>query len=144
MISLHSRINLVSCAGQKMNICEDIPVVLEGKQELETLLPVSKLTGRRQDPLDLLKMQFSKDSRLLDALLQELPVVQSDSSISDEDKFSVLASRLGTGTPYENDVLVKELEKVADVLFPQEVKQAEQAIQFAAKDVEQAASETAE
>lgn len=79
-------------------------------------------------------MQFSKDSRLLDALLQELPVIKSDNSISDEDKFATLASRLQTGTPYENEQLVYQLQKVADVLFPQEVQQSEKIVFDAAKD----------
>lgn len=135
MISLHSRINPDSCRNQSVNIVLDIPVVIEGKQELETLLPVSKLTGRREDPLMLLKMQFSKDSRLLDALLQELPVIQSDPNISDEDRFSTLASRLSTGTPYENEQLVYQLEKVADVLFPEQVKESEKIVFDAANDV---------
>lgn len=111
------------------------PVVIEGQQELETLLPVSKLTGRRENVLTLLEMQFSKDSRLLNALLQELPVVQSDPNIADEDRFSVLASRLATGTMYEQDALTSQLSKVADVLFPQQNKEAEKIVFDAAKDV---------
>lgn len=143
MISLHSRVNLDN-KDYEVVILEDAPAVLEGKQEFETLLPVSKLTGRREDPLMLLKMQFSKDSRLLDALLQELPVIKSDNSISDEDKFATLASRLQTGTPYENEQLVYQLQKVADVLFPQEVQQSEKIVFDAAKDAgvaQEAASE---
>lgn len=115
-------------------IVPDAPVLIEGLQELETLLPVSKLIGRRSDPLTLLKAQFSKDSRLLDSLLQELPVVASDPKISDEDRFSVLAQRLSIGTPYEDEQLVQQLSKVADVLFPQQVKESEQIVFDAAKD----------
>lgn len=133
MVSLHSRANLEN-KDYEVVILEDAPAVLEGKQELETLLPVSKLTGRREDPLMLLKMQFSKDSRLLDALLQELPVVKSDPNISDDDRFSVLASRLSTGTPYENEQLVKQLASLADVLFPEQVKESEKIVFDAAKD----------
>lgn len=136
MISLHSRIHSESCGDQEIFIVKDIPVVLDGKQELETLLPVSKLTGRRENPLVLLGLQFSKDSRLLDALLQELPVVKSDPNIADEDRFATLASRLSIGTPYENEQLVYQLEKVADVLFPQQVKESEKIVFDLAKDVD--------
>lgn len=113
----------------------DSPVVIDGVNELETLLPVNKLTGRRADVSTLLSMQFSKDSRLLQQIFTELPVVQSDPNISDSDKFDVLVDRLSTGTPYENEVMMHKLADVADVLFPREVQQNVDNVVDAASDV---------
>lgn len=115
---------------------EPVVRILEGSVELETLLPVSKLTGRREDPIMLLKMQFSKDSRLLDALLQELPTIQSDPNISDSDRFDVLAQRLATGSPAEDDALRSELLRVSDMLFPEQKKAVEQEIERKVSDID--------
>lgn len=112
----------------------DAPKVIDGVMELETLLPVSKLTGRRVDPLSVLQSQFSKDSRLLDALFQELPTVKSDPSLSDADRVDMLAQRLSIGLPYEQDELVRQLSDVADILFPKQVKDSEKIVFDAAQD----------
>lgn len=113
----------------------DAPKVIDGVVELETLLPVSKLTGRRDDPLTILQMQFSKDSRLLNALFQELPTVQSDASLSDDDRINMLAQRLSTGLPYEQDELVRQLSEVVDVMFPRQSSDSEKIVFDAAADV---------
>lgn len=114
------------------------PVLIDGVTEFETLCPVSKLTGHRSNPLTLLRMALSdKNSRLLDSILQELPSVQ-EVNACDEDKLSLLVSRLDTGSFAENDVLTHELSKVVDVLFPKQPElkqQAEQGIEFKAADV---------
>lgn len=110
------------------------PNVISGVVEVDTLLPVSKFTGRREDPLTLLKSQFSKDSRLLDALLQQLPTIPSDPNLSDEDKVMMLAGKFDQGTPADNDALVQRLMSVSDMLFPQQTKAAVDAVVDAAKE----------
>lgn len=107
---------------------EDVPHLIDGAQELETLLPVSKLTGRRADVLEVLTLAFNKDSRLLDALLQELPTIQSDPNISDSDKVRMLAGRFDQGTRADNDALIERLMSVSDVLFPLQAEQAERIV----------------
>lgn len=113
---------------------DDVPHLIDGSNELETLLPVSKLTGRRADVLEVLTLAFNKDSRLLDALLQELPTIPSDPNISDADKVQMLAGRFDQGTRADNDALIERLMSVSDVLFPKQAEQAEKIIFDAASD----------
>lgn len=114
---------------------DDVPHLIDGAQELETLLPVSKLIGRRADVLEVLTLAFNKDSRLLDALLQELPTIQSDPNISDSDKVRLLAGRFDQGTRADNDALIERLMSVSDVLFPKQVDKVEKIVFDAANDV---------
>lgn len=98
------------------------PVLIEGAVEFDTLCPVSKFTGHRGNPLQLLGVALGdKSSRLLDAILQEIPVIQADDRISDEDKLSTLVSRLDTGTLAEQDEVTRVLSDFVDTLFPKEV-----------------------
>lgn len=95
------------------------PPLLEGGTEFETLCPVSKVTGHRANPLTLLQFALSeKNSRLLGSILQEIPSLPVDRSLSDEDKIRLLPSVRTVGTQSEQDNLVRELMNVADVLFP--------------------------
>lgn len=95
------------------------PRICEGQMEVDTLCPLSELTGHRTPILSLLHMALSdKNARLLETLLQELPVVRQMEGVSDEDKIALLASRFGTGTLAENDRFLAQLSSVADVLFP--------------------------
>lgn len=113
---------------------DEIPHLIDGAQELETLLPVSKLIGRRADVLEVLALAFNRDSRLLDALLQELPTIPSDPNISDSDKVQMLVGRFDQGTRADNDALVERLMSVSDVLFPQQAENAEKIVFDAAND----------
>lgn len=115
-------------------VLRDAPSICDGILEYDTLCPVSKLTGHRESPITLLKMALGdKDSRLLNAVLQELPTVQQMQGVSDEDKLQLLASRLNTGTFAEQDELVESLRGVCDVLFPDQpdkVEGVQQTIEF--------------
>lgn len=117
--------------------------ILEGSADIDTLCPVSKLTGHRTNPLTLLGMALGdKQSRLLDKLLQELPTVQS-MDVSDADKIDMLASRLASGSLAEHDALVDSLSSVADTLFPADSKkaaEAKQVIDFAQEQARENAS----
>lgn len=124
----------------------DVPIAIEGALEFETLCPVSNVTGHRANPLTLLKLALSdKNSRLLDVILQELPTVQQMTGVDDDMKLELLASRLSTGTLAEQDQLVQQLQKVADVLFPQAPELAkaasEEAIKFEKSDVPSASAD---
>lgn len=95
------------------------PILIEGIEEYDCLCPVSKLTGHRANPLSMLKVALSdKNSRLLSAILQEVPVIDSDPRISDEDKLNTLVSRLDVGTLAEHDNVTRVLSDFADYLFP--------------------------
>lgn len=121
-----------------MVVCLDAVPVCDGILEYDTLCPVSKLTGHRESPITLLKMALGdKDSRLLNAVLKELPTVQQMQGVSDEDKLQLLASRLNTGTFAEQDQLVESLRGVCDVLFPDlpdKVPEVQQIIEFNKSD----------
>lgn len=95
------------------------PPILEGGTEIETLCPISKVTGHRANPLTLLQFALSeKNSRLLGSILQEIPSLPTDITLSDEDKIRLLPSVRTVGTQAEQDNLVNELMQVADILFP--------------------------
>lgn len=96
----------------------DAPVLIEGVSEYDCLCPVSKVTGHRGNPLSCLKIALSdKNSRLLDAILQEVPAINSDPRISDEDKLATLVSRLDTGTKAESDQVARVLSNFTEELF---------------------------
>lgn len=96
----------------------DAPVVIEGFREIETLCPISHLTGKRENPLSLLaKITDAGKASMLAGLLQQLPNENSDSRLSDSDRISVLAERLSTGVPAEDERFRARLESIADVLF---------------------------
>lgn len=121
-------------------VAPDTPII-EGAVDIDTLCPVSKLTGHRTNPLTLLGIALGdKQSRLLDKLLQELPTVQS-MDVSDEDKISLLASRLSTGSLAEHDALVDSLASVADTLFSDSSRD-DKAVQTVIDTVQQKAAVT--
>ena len=95
-------------------------VVLEvqGKQELELLCPVSKLTGFPMSMQESIYMISDKNARLADVLLQVVPPIRSDNSISDDDKMKLLLSRLDSGSFAENDRAAEILGKIAKEFFP--------------------------
>lgn len=96
----------------------DLPVVIEGDKEIETLCPISHLTGRRENPLSLLaKITDAGKASMLADILQRLPTDNFDSRMSDSDRISVLAERLSTGVPAEDERFRARLESIADVLF---------------------------
>lgn len=113
------------------------PVIIEGADIIESLCPVNPAIGRPDSPLNCLRMALDPaKSRLLDAVLQELPVVAS-MDVSDDDKIDVLASRLEQGSFAERDNLVSALHSVADVLFPKAadaVKDVDKSIEFSPTD----------
>lgn len=113
--------------------------IIEGVQELDTLCPVSKVTGHRGNPLQLLRTALSDSAaRLLDAVLQEIPTVK-DLPVSDDEKLSMCVQRLYTGSLAEQDALTRELSQYVDTLFPDKPEVAEQvkeSIQFESSDKE--------
>lgn len=95
------------------------PIVIEGADVYDIMCPSSSLTGNRSNPLDLLRVALpDKDYRFLNQILQEVPSISSDPSLSDEDRINLLTYRLSSGTPAEDEIVMHQLMKVADVLFP--------------------------
>ena len=92
---------------------------VQGSKELAVLCPVSKLTGFPMSLQQAVFMITDKNVRIADALLQVLPTIPSDDSISDTDKLKLLVSRLDTGSFAENDHLAEALGEVAKQFFPE-------------------------
>lgn len=103
----------------------DNPVVIEGAEVLDTLIPVSRVTGRRANLLTQLQLVTGKNAQLLESVLQDLPVLKSDASLTDQDRFDILVSRLVAGTPAEDATLQEALFNHAEQLGLFNIKEPE-------------------
>lgn len=92
------------------------PQVVEGAELLDTLCPVSKNTGRRENALSLLGKLTGANSALLNSVLQEIPALRSDPRMSDEDRVATVVERLATGSPAEDALMAERLMKDIDAL----------------------------
>lgn len=93
-----------------------LPQVIEGAEILDTLCPVNKFNGHRENPLSLLGKITGADSRLLNSILQELPTITSDPSMTDEDRVNYLVPRLSSGTPAEQAIIAEHMLRNLDAL----------------------------
>lgn len=95
----------------------DAPVLIEGKQEYETLCPVNPLTGHRDSPIVILRYALTdKNKGLLDKVLQELPTVKQ-MNVSDDIKLDTLVSALDIQSQTDRDIVAKELLSISEVLL---------------------------
>lgn len=93
------------------------PVLIEGKQEFETLCPVNPLTGHRDSPITILRYALTdKNKGLLDKVLVELPTIKQ-MDVSDEIKLDTLVSALDIQSQTDRDIVAKELLSISDVLL---------------------------
>lgn len=113
--------NFLSTSARNKKPCvlraidKDAPIVFEGAEVLDALCPVSSLTGNRMSIYEAVQMVGNeKFSRAIDALLPEIPALANDSRLSDDDRVSMLMSRLDTGLPSENDEYRGYLAKIID------------------------------
>ena len=119
-----------------------VPCIIDGVDIINTLCPVSKATGLRENPLSLIRKLVNDPAKqaLLMGIIQELPTDNSQQSLDEDSKFEFCAQRLNVGTPAENEVLLQHLEKVIDLMADSEkaVKASEAAnkIAFDAPDKE--------
>lgn len=120
-----------------------VSVEVEGVRELETLCPVSKLTGFPKSMQSVIFMITDKNSRLADMLFPVLEEIKTSDMVSDADKFKLLMSRLDTGSFFENDRAAEVLGKVVREFMPdvsteqvgKVVEGAQQKINFESGDV---------
>lgn len=95
----------------------DSPVLIEGKQEYETLCPVNPLTGHRDSPITILRYALTdKNKGLLEKVLQELPTIKQ-MDVSDEIKLDTLVSALDIHSQTDRDIVAKELLSISEVLL---------------------------
>lgn len=90
--------------------------VIEGADILDVVCPVSKFTGHRESPLKLLGKLSGAKSDLLNSVLQELPVIASDSRLTDADRVDMVVQRLSTGTPAEDSLMAERIMNDIDAL----------------------------
>lgn len=96
------------------------PCLIEGVELYKQVAPISKLTGKRENPINLLRKITAGDSaraRLLDSVLQDIPAIKSDPRLSDADRTALLGKRLAIGTPAEDELFMRDLENISDVLW---------------------------
>lgn len=108
--------DLSDCSDRYLNVFPQLEV--QGALELSILCPVSKLTGFPMSLQEAIMYVTDKNARIADALLEVLPTIPSDDSISDDEKMSMLVSRLDSGSFAENDEAALILGKVAKQFFP--------------------------
>ena len=91
---------------------KDIPRVLDGAELFDTLLPVNKSTGMRESFESAIKRLQSDPvkARLLDNVAQQLPVVDSVVGLSVDDKLAALRPVLVTGTSFDDEVWLNQVE----------------------------------
>lgn len=116
-----------------------VELEVQGKTELELLCPVSKLTGFPMSLQESIYMISDKNARLADVLLQEIPPIKSDNSISDDEKMKLLVSRLDSGSFAENDRVAEILGDIVKEFFPNAdvekvTQEAKQSINFESGD----------
>lgn len=118
------------------------PQVIEGADIFDTLCPMNKFNGHRDNPLSLLGKITGADSQLLQSVLQELPTVFNDPSMTDDDRVNYLVPRLSSGTPAEASIVAEHLMNNLDALGMSQKRaqavvesQQKQTIEFDNKDV---------
>ena len=96
------------------------PCIIEGADVYDTLCPVSKATGHRENPLSLLQKVLPPDkTRLAAQVLTEIPSIrQENPNISDQDAIDMCVSRFATGSKFEDNQVREALLRATDVLFP--------------------------
>lgn len=111
-----------------------LPKVIEGLDVLDTVSPISKETGQRENALSLLtKVLDPKYHSLMDSIMQNIPAVNERPDIDDESALDMLVDFNRFGTPYERDLVHDRLISTLDVLLPKREQQ-KAAIQFSPED----------
>lgn len=94
-----------------------VPQIIEGVDILNTLCPVSKKTGMRENFLSLIRKLVNDPAKqaLLYQCIQEIPVDNSQANLDEDSKFEFCVQRLQSGTPAENALLLDSWERIVDL-----------------------------
>lgn len=107
--------NNVAVVAKSLVVCSDAPLLLEGAEYIDAIMPVSKLTGNRMSIYEAARMLGNeKFSRQLDAFLTEFQSLPSDSKMSDLDRIQLLKPRWETGCPAEDERFANRLAALVD------------------------------
>ena len=93
-----------------------LPKLIDGAEIINALCPVSKKTGLRENPLTLIRKLINDPAKqaLLQQCLVEMPVDNSQTQLTDEQRFEFCRQRLDLGTPAEEDLYRGFLESIFD------------------------------
>lgn len=108
-----------------------VPVIIDGVDIINTLCPVSKKTGMRENLLSLIRKLVNDPAKqaLLYQCIAEQPVDNSQAGLDEEGKFEFCPQRLQVGTPAENAQLLDSYQAVVDLqLDSQKAAAAQQAL----------------
>lgn len=113
-ISLGRKVQPIEVKEYNLNGC---PCLIDGVDIINTLAPVSKKTGMRENLLTLVRKLVNDPAKqaLLYQVIQELPTDNSQANLDEASKFEFCAQRLETGTPAENEKLLDSLQYVLDL-----------------------------
>lgn len=121
-IAFHPAIS-VSVPQEYDTALQTAPRLIDGLDILDSLCPVSKVTGLRENMLTLLRKVAGDPAKaaLLNVALQEIPTVESLKGATDEQKVDYLVNRLDKGTPAEDDLIRSRLlEMIQDTPFKEQ------------------------
>lgn len=92
---------------------KDVPVVLDGAELFDTLLPINKSTGMRESFQSAIKRLQTDPvkARLLDSISEQLPVIDSVPGLSVDDKLASLRPVLDTGTSFDDEIWLNQVEE---------------------------------
>lgn len=124
-ISLGRAVKPIKVKGYNPNSC---PVLIDGVDIINTLAPVSKKTGMRENLFTLVRKLVNDPAKqaLLYQVIQELPTDNSQANLDEASKFEFCAQRLETGTPAENEKVLDALQYVLDLQLDAEKSAAAQ------------------
>lgn len=135
----NKNVNEIKVVDSKDLFGREMPKVIEGAELYDSLCPVSKLTGKRCNPLSLLGMITGAKADVLQSILLQLPVVSSNPELSDEDRVQFVVERCSTGSPAEDALMAERIMQDLDALGlsykGEDVKAPDTSISFANTDV---------
>lgn len=104
---------------------KDIPRVLDCAELFDTLLPVNKSTGMRESFQSAIRRLQSDPvkARLLDSVTEQLPVIDSVAGLSFDDKLASLRPVLDTGTSFDDEVWLNQVEDTLSSYLTPPVKE---------------------
>lgn len=113
-ISLGRKVQPIMVKEYNPNGC---PRLIDGVDIINTLAPVSKKTGMRENLLTLVRKLVNDPAKqaLLYQVIQELPTDNSQANLDEASMFEFCAQRLESGTPAENEKLLDSLQYVLDL-----------------------------
>ena len=140
MFGLINESSFVPCFGDRVDVCMNAPVLIQGVEEYETVCPVNPFTGHRDSIAHVIMSGLGDSNRgLVDTILVELPIIKQ-MDVPDDVKIDTLVSKLDCVSFAERDAVSEALFKMSDILFDkrassEQSKDLQSTIEFSNNDV---------